>query len=133
MLDQMEYLVDEVEAQRAVVGLIPSAIWDARPPGDEKTLREMYAAMVERELHANRSSFGLDGLPRTEEEQSPEALLTELAVARAALVRALRKGPVADLDAGTCYRIVQEDTDSLREIGLRLNETSIGQPRVAQK
>lgn len=133
MLEQMAYLVDEVEAQRAVVGLIPGAIWDARPPGDEKTLREMYAAMVERERQANRSSFGLDALPVAEEEQSAEALLTELATARADLVTALRQREVADLDAGTCYRIVQEDTDSLREIGLRLNETSIGQPRVAQK
>lgn len=131
ILDQMAYLVDELEAQQAVLSLIPAPVWDARPPTDPQTLGEMYAGMLGRECTEYRVALGLSpvGVPTW---GTHHELLTAIAERRAATVAELKSGGLpADFER-VGWSITQQDTDSLRDVGVRLNETSLGPPRVKQ-
>ncbi|NNE68946.1 MAG: hypothetical protein HKN29_01140 [Rhodothermales bacterium] len=125
ILGQLTYLVDELEAQIGVIGLIPHVLWDARPP-EAATLREMYASMLEREHGANRTRFGLEP-QQVADSLEPAELLSALAGARSELVSALEG---TDFNEEVAYQITQEDTDALRRVAERLHETSMGTPQV---
>jgi len=131
VLDQLAYLADELEAQQSVLGVIPKVLWDARPPTDPRSLRDMYSAMLARECGEYRVAMGLETVP-TPDAGDPGTLLSALAERRRATVAALRGRHLSEdvLKAG--YGITQQDADSLREVGLRLHETSMGSPKVRQ-
>jgi hypothetical protein len=131
ILDQMAYLVDELEAQQAVLSLIPAPVWDARPPTDPQTLGEMYAGMLGRECDANRVALGLSPTELPTWETHHE-LLAAIAKQRAANVAELKAGGLPGGFEQAGWAITQQDTDSLRDVGVRLNETSLGPPRVKQ-
>lgn len=131
ILDQMAYLVDELEAQQLVLSLIPAPVWDACPPTDPRTLAEMYTGMLERECTENRAALGLSALA-VPEWDSHSGLLAAIAGKRSATVAELQSADLpADFEAAG-YAITQEDAESLRDVGMRLNETSLGPPRVKQ-
>jgi hypothetical protein len=127
-MEQMAYLVDELEAQQAVLSLIPEVLWDAKPPGDSPSLREMYQRMLVRECTEFPESVGLPSSP-VPAPADPKRLLDQIAVRRAANVEGVRGMEQGAALLTTCHHLVQADTDSLREVALRLNETSMGTPR----
>lgn len=132
ILDQMAYLVDELEAQQAVLSLIPAPVWDARPPSDPQTLGEMYRGMLERECTENRVALGLPSVTLPAWDTHHE-LLVAIAEKRAATVESLRTGGLPEDFERAGYAITQQDADTLRDVGVRLNETSLGPPRVKQE
>ncbi|MFT5142034.1 MAG: hypothetical protein ACI80V_001970 [Rhodothermales bacterium] len=127
----MAYLCDELEAQKAVITLVPEVIWDAKPPGDSLSLREMYQRMLQRECTDFPESIGRQGSPVSPEAE-PIMLLEQIAVRRAANVETVQKMDTGAELLKTCHRLIQADTDSLREVGIRLNETSMGTPRTSR-
>lgn len=126
ILEQVAYLADEIDAQQAVAGLIPDVVWDATPPGDERSLRQMYAAILRRDCVGNRQRMGLEPL-EVPDTASPVDLLKAIAAARRTLVADLAaKHP----DEEAAFAVTQQDADALREIALRLHETSMGTPHI---
>lgn len=46
LLDQIEYLIDEVEALRTVTGTVPEAVQSGRPTDEDLSMREHYAVIA---------------------------------------------------------------------------------------
>lgn len=46
LLDQIEYLIDEVEALRTVAGAVPDAVQSGRPTDDDLSMKELYAMIA---------------------------------------------------------------------------------------
>lgn len=46
LLDQIEYLIDEVEALRTVAGAVPEAVQSGRPTDEDLTMKELYALIA---------------------------------------------------------------------------------------
>ena len=46
LLDQIEYLIDEVEALRTVAGAVPDAVQSGRPTDEDLTMKELYALIA---------------------------------------------------------------------------------------
>ena len=87
--------------------------------------------MLERDCTVNRVSLGLQAseLPTW---QTHKELLTAIAERRTALVKELRSRRLPENFEQVGYAITQQDADTLRNVGVRLNETSLGPPRVKQ-
>jgi len=128
VLGQMAYLVDELDAQSAILDFIPELAWDAQPMPGAPTLRGMYEAMLARECKEYRSALGLDPLP-IPESSSPDSLLSSLAACRARTVEEGRD-EFGSKQLIYCYQVTQNDTASLREIGVRLSEMNLVKPRI---
>lgn len=126
----MAYLVDELEAQQVVLGLIPDVLWDARPPGST-TLREMYRAMASREADEHRTALGLEPVEFPSSD-TPADLLRQVGALRKRTLQELRATALDSERLDVCYRITQADAAQLREVGLRLNEAAMGAPRVSK-
>jgi len=47
LLDQVEYLIDEVEALRTVAGTVPDAVQSGRPTDEDLSMKELYAVIAE--------------------------------------------------------------------------------------
>jgi len=149
LLDQIAYLVDEIEALRTVVGGVPEQIKSGRPAPDALTMKELYGAIATLDAKVRRPRIG-----RMVEEDAPtltpvdpdaevrevgwndkemDAILDRVTEARQELVEALDALPLeawhrtATLDGDTVtlftlvHRMTQADAERLRDLGYRLH------------
>ena len=153
LLEQLAHLIDEVEALKGVVELVPDALLEARPPGQTLSIKETYgllAALDEavylprlRQLMAeDEPAFEVvdeDALAaQTDWNALPlAAILAQVQAARRALLDYLsalpadawtRTARLSD-DHPDVYRLVhhriQHDADLLRTVGYRLYESTL--------
>ena len=149
LLDQLSYLVEEVEALRSVVGTLPEQIKNGRPAPDELTMKELYGAIatLDAEVRAPRvvqfteedapsfAAVDIDEHVRDDgwNEQSMSDILDQVQDARHALVDRLDGLPLdawhrtATLDeesvtlSDLVHDITQTDAERLRDLGYRLH------------
>lgn len=159
LLGQLAYLVDEIEAVKALVDRVPVAIQEARPLPQDLSLKETYGLLATLD-----ETVYLPGLQRMMAEEAAafeavdeaalaagggwhehplDAILKRVQDARRRLVAFLRAIPPeawtrtapfgdAHLDLyGLAHHIIQHDVDLLRAIGYRLHESRpLGQRRM---
>ena len=149
LLDQLAYLVDEIEALQTVIGGLPEQIKSGRPTPDDLTMKELYGAIATLDAEVRRPRAEriveeddptLDPVNPDEEareagwnEQELPAILDRLREARRDLVEALRDLPLdawhrtATLDGESVtlftlvHRATQADAERLRDLGYRLH------------
>ena len=149
LLDQVAYLVDEIEALRTVVGDVPEQIKSGRPAPDALTMKELYGAIAMLDAEVRRSRIerivdedepALEPVDPDAEvreagwnEQEMEAILERVKEARQDLVDVLKNLPLeAWHRTGTLeeesitlftlvHRITQADAERLRDLGYRLH------------
>lgn len=152
ILDQLAYLLDEIEALEPIIGRIPDALQTVRPLG-QPSLREIYGllasfdekvylprfrrmaaeeepALVEADEDALLETAGWNDLPLAD-------ILDPIREARRALLAFLEALPEADwsrtaylggqhLDVyRLAHHITQHDADLLRNVGQRLHESHL--------
>ncbi len=139
LLAQFEYLADELDAQVAASGLVPVALWEARPPTGEPSLIEMLSALDERTRVTDPGAFEPwlgsvqpnAGAPV--EPGDPVSVLVAAADGRRNLVRSLDTLPEnvwnrvvdgRDLH-DVVYGCIQDDVERLRSIAVRLFEAGM--------
>lgn len=150
LLDQLAYLVDEIEALETVIEGVPDAVIEGRPAPEELTMKELYGAIVilddeVRSTRVNRLA-NADDAPSLEsvdvDEQVRESgwnerdltdILDRLKEARQSLVEQLAALPLevwhrtATLDDESLslfqlvHRMTQADVQRLRDLGYRLH------------
>jgi hypothetical protein len=149
LLDQLAYLVDEIEALQTVIGGLPEQIKSGRPAPDALTMKELYGALATLDAEVRRPRIEriveedtptldpVDVDDRVREagwnEEEMPAILDRVTNARAALVEQLRALSLADwhrpatLDDESVtlftlvYRATQADAERLRDLGYRLH------------
>jgi len=149
LLEQLAYLVDEIEALQSVVGDLPEQIKSGRPGPDTLTMKELYAAIstldadvrrsrVERIVEAEAPTLEPVDVDETVREagwnDAPIGdILDRVRDARAALVDQLEALSLADwhrtatLDGEPVtlftlvHRMTQADAERLRDLGYRLH------------
>ena len=149
LLDQLSYLVEEIEALRSVVGTLPDQIKNGRPAPDELTMKELYGAIatLDAEVRAPRvarlteeddpsfTSVDIDDRVRDDgwNDQPMSDILDQVQDARHDLVDRLDELPLdawdrtATLDEESVtlfdlvHDITQTDAERLRDLGYRLH------------
>ncbi len=149
LLDQLTYLVDEIEALQTVIGGLPEQIKSGRPAPDALTMKELYGAIatLDAEVRRPRVERILDEETPTLEPVDPEAeareagwnekelpaILDRVREARQALVETLTDLPLEDWhrtatlddESITLFTLVhhatQADAERLRDLGYRLH------------
>ena len=149
LLDQLSYLVEEVEALRSVVGTLPEQIKNGRPAPDELTMKELYGAIatLDAEVRAPRvarlidednpdfSAVDIEEHVRDDgwNERPIDDILNQVQNARHALVDRLDELPLdawhrtatMDEESVTLFDLVhditQTDAERLRDLGYRLH------------
>ncbi|PSQ76253.1 MAG: DinB family protein [Bacteroidetes bacterium QH_7_62_13] len=149
LVDQLAYLVDEIEALRTVIGGLPEQIKSDRPAPDTLTMKELYGAIATLDAEVRRPRIErildeetptLDPVDPDEEvreagwnEKELPAILDRLQEARQALVDRLTNLPLdawhrtATLDGESvtlfdlAHRATQTDAERLRDLGHRLH------------
>lgn len=133
VLDQLDWLTAELEAQRPFLSRIPDVQLTAQPLPDEPSLLGLYQAMVERERGYLRQ------LGQNLEGDVPESIgdvLSTLTASRNSLLTALGDMPESAWGerapggvAGTLlewtYQITLNDGEALRTIAERLHESQL--------
>ena len=149
LLEQLAYLVDEIEALQTVVGGLPEQIKSGRPAPDTLTMKELYAALATLDADVRRPR--VEQIVETEDptfapvdvdEEVRDAgwndepiadILDRVRDARAALVDRLESLPLeawhrtATLDGEPVtlftlvHRMTQADADRLRDLGYNLH------------
>ena len=153
LLDQLAFLVDEVEALKAVIERVPPPVLEARSPHDDLSLKENYGLLASLD-----EAVYLPRLRRMAAEEDPafdavdEAVLARQAgwndqpigpildrvqEARRALlaflrtlppeawVRTGRFGPQQRDIYSLAHAVTQHDVDLLRTVGHRLHESGL--------
>ncbi len=153
LLDQLAYLIDELEAQKGLLHRIPDWALEGRPFEGEWSIKERYGALAAADV-----SVHLPQLRRIVEEDTPaleapdrQALMTSEAwneveigpllervqAARTALTAFLRTltpeqwartgsvGGVPQDVYAYVHAVIQHDADGLRAIGYRLHESHL--------
>lgn len=151
LLDQLAFLLDEMEALKAVIGRVPTPVLEARLPTGDPSVKELYGLLATRDedVHLPRlrqmvaeddpafdpvDEAALAG--RTGwNDHAIDDILTRVQDARRGLLAFLRALP---LDAWTrtgrfgetrrdvyrlAHAITQRDVDLLRDVGYRLHES----------
>ena len=149
LMDQLSYLVQEVEALRSVVGGLPDQIKSGRPAPDTLSMKELYGAIatldaevriarVTQVIEEDAPSFtavDIDEHVRDDgwNERPIDDILDQVQDARHALVDRLDELPLdawhrtATLDDASVtlfdlvHRITQTDAERLRDLGYRLH------------
>lgn len=149
LLDQLAYLIEEIDALQAVVGGLPDPIKNDRPAPDTLTMKEIYGALatLDAEVRRPRILQMMDGGDPTFEsvdideevrdagwnERQMDDILDQVKDARQALVDALKALSVdkwhqtATMDDTTVtvfdlvHRMTQADANRLRDLGYRLH------------
>lgn len=149
LLDQLAYLMQEIEALRTVVGDLPDEIRTGRPAPDTLTMKELYGAIAT--LDSEVRSPRVATIVETDEpaftsvepadevrdagwnEREMDTILNQVTAARQDLVHQLKALPLeawhrsATLDGTTLtlfdlvHRISQSDANRLRDLGYRLH------------
>lgn len=150
LLDQLAYLVDEVEALRLVIDRIPEPLQAICPPGEAFSIKETYGllAALDEEVHLPRfermiaeADPAFDAVDEATlaaqdawNDYPFDAILDQVRQARHCLVVFLRGLPpeawtrTAHLGGerfdvyGLAHHITQHDADLLRSVGYRLWE-----------
>lgn len=153
LLDQLAYLVDEIEALKTVVDRLPDAIKEGRPTPDALTMKEIYGTFCVLDAEVRRPRVtrmmdedqpDLEAVDVEEEvrdadwnERDIHAILEQVATTRRQLVEQLEGlSPkawhrTALLDDETVslfdlvHRITQRDADRLRSLGYRLHNAHL--------
>lgn len=153
LLDQLAYLVDEIEALQTVIGGLPEQIKNGRPAPDALTMKEIYGAIVTLDTEVRRSRVRqvvetdeptlepVDPDERVRDsgwnEQALPDILDQVAEARQVLVDELSDRPLEDwhraatLDGETVtlfdlvHRMTQADAERLRTLGYRLHNAHL--------
>ncbi len=149
LLDQLAYLVDEIEALQTVIGGLPEQIKSGRPAPDTLTMKELYGAIATLDTEVRRprierildeESPALTTVDPDEEaraadwnEQELPVILDRVREARHELVNVLTDLPLtawhrtATLDDESVtlfdlvHRATQADAERLRDLGYRLH------------
>ena len=149
LLDQLSYLMEEVEALRSVVGDLPEQIKNGRPAPDELTMKELYGviATLDADVRASRVAqmaddtepafdpVEADDLVREDgwNERPMSDILDAVQDARRTLADQLEALPLtawhhtATLEGDSItlfdlvHRITQADAERLRDLGYRLH------------
>lgn len=155
LLDQLSYLIDELEATKTVVGRVPEDVQSGRPTPDALSMKEVYGLIATldadvRRPHARAILSGdTPSLPSVDEHALVDnadwndldihAVFERVQDARRDLVDTLG---AADIDAWMqqtrsddgealtlfeyVHRIATADLDRLRDLGLRLHNAHLG-------
>lgn len=153
LLDQLAYLVDEIEALETVVGDVPEQIKNGRPAPDALTMKELYGAiaMLDADVRVPRvkriqqndepTLAPVDADERVRDqgwnEKPMDAILDRVVEARQELVDVLRdlslecwqrtatleKERVTLFDL--VYEMTQADAKRLRDLGYRLHNAHL--------
>lgn len=153
LLDQLAYLVDEIEALRGIVHRVPEPVLTARPPGEALSIKQAYGvlAVLDEAVHLPRfRRLAAEDEPAFEppdpagfaaheawDDAPIDALLARVQAARRALVAFLRTLPpdawarTATVDGvlhdgyALAHAVTQHDADLLRPVGYRLHEARL--------
>lgn len=153
LLDQLAYLVDEVEALRTVVASVPPDVQAGRPTPADLTMKEIYGliATLDRDVRPAQVQQVADGdapalVPPNPDRLARESgwndramadILTDVQAARRAFVERLRDLPLGawtepatyDGDdvtlAELLHRYARADLDRLRDLGYRLHDADL--------
>ncbi len=153
LLEQLAYLIDEVEALKVVVGRVPEPLQEARPPGQALSMKETYGLLatldeavylprLRRMVAEDEPAFDAVAEPALVEQAGWNAqpiahILERVQQARRRLVAFLRALPSeawtragrfdgARRDAyGLAHHVTQHDADLLRAVGYRLHESHL--------
>ncbi len=153
LVEQLAFLIDEIEAQKPLLRRVPAWALEGRPFAGERSIKEMYGMMADAD-----ATVHLPHLRRIVEEEAPvldvspsptlaaseawnevavDALLERVQTARAALATFLRSlTPEQWSRAGVVggerrdvytyvHGIIQDDADALRAVGFRLHESHL--------
>ena len=153
LLDQVAYLLDEIDALRAVVEGVPDQIKSGRPAPDALTMKELYGVIATLDGEVRRPRVAriiqedtpaLEPIDAGEQvrdsgwnEMAMDAILTEVLTARRALIDELKSLSVdqwqrtATLDDQSVtlfdlvFQMAQEDANRLRDLGYRLHNAHL--------
>lgn len=149
LLEQLTYLIDEIEVLKGIVHRVPEVVQTARPPGEAFSMRETYGllAALDTEVHRPRlRRLSAEDEPALDpadpaalaaaadwNERPIADLLDDVQAARRTLVEALEALPPeawartatlggARLDVyALALGIARQDADLLRPVGYRLH------------
>lgn len=154
LLDQLAHLIDEIEALKGVIDRVPSSLQEARPFGDEPSIKELYGllAIADEQVHLPhlQRMIAVD-TPQFHAPPAPDELIAQerwhdhsinvilerVQAARRELVDFLRALPAEnwartgrfgedERDVYTvAHSITQRDAKRLRTIGYRLHESHL--------
>ena len=153
LLDQLAYLIDEIEALKAVIDRVPVPLLEARPPNGDPSLKQTYGlfATLDEEVYLPRfqqmmaqdepAFDSVDEAALVERagwnDHPIEPILERVQDARRALLAFLRAlPPEAWRHTGRfgerrrdiyslAHHITQHDVDLLRTVGYRLYESNL--------
>ena len=153
LLDQLAFLIDEIEALKAVVDRVPTPLLEARPPNNEPSLKETYGllATLDEAVYLPRLQHmtaeeepafdPVDEAALAEQtgwnDQPIDLILDRVQDARRALLAFLhalppeawwRTGRFGEQRRdvyGLAHHITQHDVDLLRTVGYRLHESNL--------
>ena len=155
LLDQLRYLIDEVEVLKPIVDRVPETVREGRPTADALSMKEIYGviARMDERVHrprieqitddadANPTFEAVDEGALVEDDDWNEMairdILDRVQSARRALVALLdalsdadwSKTGQIDGDERSVYeiahQITQDDTQRLRTLGYRLHEANL--------
>lgn len=146
LIDQLGYLVEEIEAVKAVIGLVSEDLLTARPPGEARSIKELYGQLAEHDaqdylprLHTLASQTQQESVPPGEpfpdwNALPIEVLLEDVQAMRRRLVSVVQglappawhratRGEAASDVYTLAHRIIQHDAAVLQQISMRLHET----------
>ncbi len=131
ILDQLAYLVDELEMQRPLLAALPSERLTLTHVGSSDSICDRYLGMLEAEItrHLPEAArlAGLDDVPTVTVTIEPDAETVWL-VGELVRVRGLLTGHMARVDpwpdalAEYLYGVVLQDTDALRKVAEQFHE-----------
>lgn len=154
LIDQLRYLIDEVEALKPLVNRVPDAVQGGRPTPDALSMKEIYGALAARDEQVriprleqitaadDPPSFDLvdDAELVADAAWNDRALpdiLDRVQAARAALVdrlealpapawsQTVRIGDAVHTVYEVAHRMAREDADRLRDLSYRLHGANL--------
>lgn len=155
LIDQMEYLIDEIRALKTVVHQVPDEVQGGRPTEQDLSMKELYGVIasldrgprrqaIERVVSEEAPEIALPDSAALAEadgwnEQSIDAVLDAVQDARAGFVKTLRALPLeqwerrADVEGEELtvfelvYRMAKNDMQRMRALGHRLHGANLSQ------
>jgi hypothetical protein len=154
LIDQLRYLIDEVEALKPLVERVPDVVQSGRPTPEALSMKEIYGALAMRDEQVRAPRLKqmataenppvFDAVEDAElvedadwNEQPLPSILDRVQSARAALIDRLEALAPADWSCTAqfgddiqsvyemAHRIAREDADRLRDLGYRLHEANL--------
>ena len=134
ILEQLDWVTAELEAQRPFLARIPAVQLPAQPLPDVPSLAGMYVSMLDRERQ-NVASMGAGSLPEVDADDV-NAVLEAIIAARQDLLGRLSaleenawQGPAPQGDEATlmgwAYQITLADGETLRAVAERIHESQL--------